>query len=46
LSRIGYVFVRCQSAETDPPSPSRYGIGHTILALRPPYFRCIGRDNW
>lgn len=24
----------------------RYRIGDTILAMRPPYFRCIGRDRW
>jgi hypothetical protein len=24
----------------------RYKIGDRILALRPPYFRCIGRDQW
>lgn len=24
----------------------RYRIGDTILALRPPYFRCIGREEW
>jgi hypothetical protein len=24
----------------------RYKIGDTILAIRPPYFRCIGRDRW
>jgi len=24
----------------------RYEIGDMILALRPPYFRCIGRDRW
>jgi hypothetical protein len=24
----------------------RYKIGDLILALRPPYFRCIGRENW
>jgi len=29
------------------PILARYRIGDTILALRPPYFRCIGRDsNW
>jgi hypothetical protein len=28
------------------PILPRYRIGDTILALRPPYFRCIGRDNW
>jgi hypothetical protein len=28
------------------PVLARYHIGDTILALRPPYFRCIGRDNW
>ncbi len=25
---------------------ARYKIGDTILAFRPPYFRCIGRDRW
>jgi hypothetical protein len=24
----------------------RYKIGDRILAMRPPYFRCIGRDKW
>jgi len=24
----------------------RYRIGDVILALRPPYFRCIGRERW
>jgi hypothetical protein len=24
----------------------RYKIGDTIRAIRPPYFRCIGRDRW
>jgi hypothetical protein len=24
----------------------RYQIGDLILAFRPPYFRCIGRENW
>lgn len=24
----------------------RYEIGDLILAFRPPYFRCIGRDHW
>ncbi len=24
----------------------RYKIGDQILAVRPPYFRCIGRDRW
>ncbi len=24
----------------------RYKIGDLILAFRPPYFRCIGRENW
>jgi len=24
----------------------RYKIGDLILAFRPPYFRCIGRDHW
>ncbi len=24
----------------------RYRIGDRILAMRPPYFRCIGRDKW
>jgi hypothetical protein len=28
------------------PILSRYKIGDLILALRPPYFRCIGRDRW
>jgi hypothetical protein len=28
------------------PILPRYKIGDTILALRPPYFRCIGRDQW
>jgi hypothetical protein len=28
------------------PVLPRYRIGDTILALRPPYFRCIGRDSW
>ncbi len=29
------------------PILARYRIGDTILAVRPPYFRCIGRDsNW
>jgi len=28
------------------PILPRYGIGDRILALRPPYFRCIGRDQW
>jgi hypothetical protein len=28
------------------PILPRYRIGDTILAFRPPYFRCIGRDNW
>jgi hypothetical protein len=28
------------------PVLARYRIGDTILALRPPYFRCIGRKNW
>ena len=28
------------------PVLPRYRIGDTILALRPPYFRCIGRDLW
>jgi hypothetical protein len=28
------------------PVLARYRIGDTILALRPPYFRCIGRDTW
>ncbi len=28
------------------PILARYRIGDTILALRPPYFRCIGRDDW
>jgi hypothetical protein len=25
---------------------TRYKIGDRILALRPPYFRCIGRERW
>ncbi len=28
------------------PILARYEIGDRILALRPPYFRCIGRDRW
>jgi hypothetical protein len=28
------------------PILPRYRIGDRILALRPPYFRCIGRDKW
>jgi hypothetical protein len=28
------------------PILARYRIGDTIRALRPPYFRCIGRDWW
>lgn len=28
------------------PVLARYKIGDTILALQPPYFRCIGRDRW
>jgi GH3 auxin-responsive promoter len=28
------------------PILARYKIGDRILALRPPYFRCIGRDRW
>jgi hypothetical protein len=28
------------------PILPRYKIGDRILALRPPYFRCIGRDRW
>ncbi len=29
------------------PILARYRIGDTILAMRPPYFRCIGREsNW
>jgi hypothetical protein len=28
------------------PVLARYKIGDTILAFRPPYFRCIGRDRW
>ena len=27
------------------PTLPRYRIGDVILALRPPYFRCIGRDG-
>jgi len=28
------------------PILARYRIGDMIRAFRPPYFRCIGRDNW
>ena len=28
------------------PALPRYKIGDLILAFRPPYFRCIGRDRW
>jgi hypothetical protein len=28
------------------PVLPRYKIGDRILAIRPPYFRCIGRDRW
>ena len=28
------------------PVLARYRIGDLILAFRPPYFRCIGRDRW
>jgi hypothetical protein len=28
------------------PILPRYKIGDRLLALRPPYFRCIGRDTW
>jgi hypothetical protein len=28
------------------PTLPRYRIGDLILAFRPPYFRCIGRDRW
>jgi hypothetical protein len=28
------------------PILPRYEIGDVILALQPPYFRCIGRDRW
>ncbi len=28
------------------PILPRYKIGDRILALQPPYFRCIGRDKW
>ena len=28
------------------PVLARYKIGDMILAIRPPYFRCIGRDRW
>jgi hypothetical protein len=28
------------------PVLPRYDIGDIILAKRPPYFRCIGRDRW
>jgi hypothetical protein len=28
------------------PILPRYKIGDLVLAFRPPYFRCIGRDRW
>jgi hypothetical protein len=28
------------------PILARYKIGDLILAFRPPYFRCVGRDQW
>ena len=28
------------------PILPRYKIGDMIRAYRPPYFRCIGRDEW
>ena len=28
------------------PVLARYKIGDLILALQPPYFRCIGRQQW
>jgi hypothetical protein len=28
------------------PILPRYRIGDLILALKPPYFRCIGRESW
>ncbi len=28
------------------PILARYKIGDMILAMRPPYYRCIGRDRW
>ncbi len=28
------------------PILARYKIGDQILAMRPPYYRCIGRDRW
>jgi len=28
------------------PILPRYRIGDTILAMKPPHFRCIGRDQW
>jgi hypothetical protein len=28
------------------PVLARYKIGDMVLAVRPPYFRCIGRDHW
>jgi hypothetical protein len=28
------------------PILPRYKIGDMILAMRPPYFRCIGRERW
>ena len=28
------------------PVLARYKVGDKILALQPPYFRCIGRDQW
>jgi hypothetical protein len=28
------------------PTLARYEIGDLVLAFRPPYFRCIGRERW
>jgi hypothetical protein len=28
------------------PILARYRIGDLILAMQPPYFRCIGREQW
>lgn len=28
------------------PVLARYKIGDTLLAVQPPYYRCIGRDQW
>jgi hypothetical protein len=28
------------------PVLPRYKIGDLIMAFKPPYFRCIGRDRW